>query len=431
MPWKVSGVVEERARFVLEYETGELSLAELCRGYGITRKTGYKWLARFTEQGLEGLQDESRAPRRHPNQTPRDIEQQILELRQAHMRWGPRKLRHYLQQQQRSVSWPAASTMGDLLKREGLVIPRKKRRRTPPYRGPFASADAPNQVWCADFKGWFRTQDGERIDPLTIGDAHSRYLLRCQAVEKTDTARVQAIFEAAFREYGMPEAIRTDNGAPFASRAIAGLSRLAVYWMKLGIVPERIEPGHPEQNGRHERMHRTMKEETATPAAANRRAQQRCFDRFRGEYNHQRPHEALGQKTPASVYAPSPRAYPERVQEPEYDSDLQVRKVGHRGEFSWKHQEVFLSETLIGQRVGLELMEEDYWLMYFAAFPIAVFDSRALAVGPLPESIGGWKSGNLNSGDSQIPTAATATTGSPAKSNDKNPGPKVLPMCPV
>ncbi len=245
--------------------------------------------------------------------------------------------------------------MGALLRREGLVIARRKRRRVDPYTAPFASATEPNAVWCADFKGWGRTQDGERIDPLTVSDACSRYLLHCQAVEKTDTARVQAIFEAAFREYGMPEAIRTDNGAPFASRAIRGLSRLSVWLIKLGIVPERIQPAHPEQNGRHERMHLTLQQETMSPMAANRRAQQQRFEHFRREYNQQRPHEALGMRTPASCYRTSPRCYSARVPEPEYPSHMHVRKVHAGGEIAWRgHRHVFLTETLIGEHVALE-----------------------------------------------------------------------------
>ena len=227
-----------------------------------------------------------------------------------------------------------------MLEREGLTRHRKQRRKVAPYTQPLQAATEPNRIWCADFKGWFRTRDGERIDPLTITDAHSRYLIRCQAVEMTDTARVQAIFEAAFRECGMPWAMRTDNGPPFASRAIAGLSRLAVWCMKLGIVPERIAAGHPEQNGRHERMHRTLKAETASPAAANRRAQQRAFDRFRREYNQERPHEALGMQTPAAVYVPSAREYPARVPEPEYGSALWVRRVDCTGT-SWKTRMCF------------------------------------------------------------------------------------------
>jgi transposase InsO family protein len=294
--------MEEKLRFVFEYELGERSMTELCQRYGIARETGYVWLRRYRQAGVAGLVEHRRAAHRHGNQTPEDLEQLVLELRQAHMRWGPRKLKRVLERDQPGRVWPAASTIGALLKREGLVVARKKRWRTAPYTAPLAHADAANRVWCADFKGWFRTADRQRIDPLTISDAHSRYLLRCQAVEKTDTARVQAIFEAAFREYGMPQAIRTDNGPPFASRAVAGLSRLAVWWIKLGIVPERIAAGHPEQNGRHERMHRTLKQETTQPPAANRREQQRTLDRFRQEYNQVRPHEALQMQTPAAVY---------------------------------------------------------------------------------------------------------------------------------
>ncbi len=308
MPWKASSVMEEKLRFVLEYEREEQTMTELCESFGIARETGYVWLRRYRQSGWAGLAELNRRAERHPNQTPGEIEQQVLELRQAHMRWGPRKLKRVLERDEAGRRWPAASTIGEMLKREGLVVARKKRRKTAPYSAPLAHADGPNRVWCADFKGWFRTGDGARIDPLTISDAHSRYLLRAQAVAKTDTARVQATFEAAFRQYGLPQAIRTDNGAPFASTAIAGLSRLAVWWIKLGIVPERIEAGHPEQNGRHERMHRTLKQEVAMPPAEDRRAQQRALQEFRQEYNEVRPHEALGMQTPASVYEPSERA---------------------------------------------------------------------------------------------------------------------------
>ena len=224
--------MEKRRQFVEQWLSEDWTMTELCARHGISRQAGYNTLARYEGAGWEGLQAHNRAPRRHPNQTPLEIEQQIVELRHQHMRWGPRKLKVVLQRQRPEQRWPAASTMGELLRREGLVIARKKRRRVDPYTTPFAAANAPNRVWCGDFKGWNRTQDGTRIDPLTISDACSRYLLRCQAVEKTDTARVHAIFEAAFREYGLPDAIRSDNGAPFASRAIAGLSRLAVWWIK-------------------------------------------------------------------------------------------------------------------------------------------------------------------------------------------------------
>jgi transposase InsO family protein len=386
MPWKASSVMDERMRFVLEHEAEQYSMSELCRMYGVSRETGYYWLRRYRQGGPEALRDRSRSAKQHANQIAEETVEAVLRLRRKHMRWGPRKLKRVLEREEPRQRWPAASTIGALLAREGLVIARKKRRRTPAYTQPFAAADAPNRVWCADFKGWFKTRDGERVDPLTISDAYSRYLLRCQDVEKTDGERVRAIFEAVFRECGLPEAIRTDNGPPFATRAIAGLSRLAVWWMKLGIVPERIAAGHPEQNGRHERMHGTLKQETASPAAANRRAQQRAFDRFRCEYNEERPHEALGQQTPSSVYWPSARAYPERVREPEYGSALQVRRVGKRGVLSWKHEHVFVSETLIGERLGLLPVDERFFVVYFAAFPIARFDSHKRIILPFSDS---------------------------------------------
>lgn len=380
MPWKVSGVVEKRKQFVEEWLSESWTMTELCARHGISRQAGYNTVSRYQREGWRGLEEQSRAPHRHPNQTAPAIEEQIVALRHQHMRWGPRKLKVVLERQEPEVGWPAASTMGELLRREGLVMARKKRRRVDPYTAPFAAADAPNRVWCGDFKGWRRTQDGARIDPLTISDACSRYLLRCQAVDKTDTARVQGIFEAAFREYGLPEAIRTDNGAPFASRAIAGLSRLAVWWMKLGIVPERIQPAHPEQNGRHERMHGTLQRETMNEMAANRRTQQRRFDQFRREYNQERPHQALGMQTPASCYCASLRQFPARVREPEYGSSMLVRRVHLRGQFSWKHQDVFLSETLIGERIALQAIDDRWYTIYFAEFALADFDSHTRSV---------------------------------------------------
>ena len=410
--------MDERMRFVLEHERGRYTMTDLCAIYGIARETGYYWLRRYQQGGLEALRDRDRAPERHPNQTPELIEEAVLQLRRGHMSWGPRKLKRVLEREAPQNCWPAASTIGALLAREGLVVPRKKRRRAPPYTQPFASADAPNRVWCADFKGWFKTQDGERIDPLTITDACSRYLLRCQQVEKTDSERVGAIFEAAFRECGLPEAIRTDNGPPFASRAIAGLSRLSVWWMKLGIVPERIAAGHPEQNGRHERMHRTLKQETASPPAANRRAQQRAFNWFRREYNEERPHEALGMQTPSSVYTRSPRSYPVRVPEPEYGNAMQVRRVGPRGVFSWKHHHVFVSETLIGESIGLLPLDDRIYTVYFAAFPIARFDSHRRVILRLAQ----------RAGFSGAAAGEGASSPSPAPHPLEEPNPKVSGM---
>jgi transposase InsO family protein len=396
MPWKTSGPMEERARFVFEYERDERTMTELCEEFGISRECGYRWLRRYRQCGLSGLVELDRAAVRHPNQTAVALEEAVLGLRQAHMRWGPRKLKRILERDQPGRGWPAASTMGEIVKRAGLVVARRKRRKTEPYTQPLAHAVASNRVWCADFKGWFRSGDGTRIDPLTITDACSRYLLRAQAVEKTDTERVQAIFEAAFREYGLPEAIRTDNGAPFASSAVGGLSRLAVWWIKLGIVPERIAAGHPEQNGRHERTHRTLKQELHP--AEDWRSQQRELDRFRDDYNQVRPHEALGMQTPASVYEPSPRAYPERLAEVNYPDTMLVRSVKSHGHFRWKKHDVFLSEVLWGERVGLLPFDDESFTIYFAHVPLARFDCRLLRVVPLPKAATGHKSTSSGGG---------------------------------
>lgn len=385
MAWRASGVVDQRKKFVEQYESGEWTMSELCRIYDISRQSGYKWYKRNQQEGEEGLQNRSRTAHHHPLQVAEAIEKKILDCRFGHPTWGARKLRKYLADKDGQTGWPALSTFGEILKRSGLTRAQRKRRRPAPYTQPFQGTTEANQVWCADFKGWFRTADQQRVDPLTISDAASRYLLRCQVVEKTDTAHVLAVFEAAFREYGLPVAIRTDNGPPFATRAIAGLSPLAVYWMKLGIVPERIAAGHPEQNGRHERMHRTLKAETAKPPSANPRAQQKAFDRFRTIYNQERPHEALQMKTPAASYAPSARIYPARVPQPEYPAEMLVRKVGPCGTFGWKGEKIFLSETLPNEPIGLERIDEHLWRIHFAAFPIAVLDSHQRRTRPLPK----------------------------------------------
>lgn len=369
MPWRASSVMEEKLRFVYEYERDEDTMSQLCSRYEISRETGYVWLRRYRQHGAEGLVELDRAPQHHPNQTPPEIERAVLQVREAHMRWGPRKLKRILDRDQPGRAWPATSTIGEIVKRAGLVVVRKRRRKTEPYTEPLQHAVESNRVWCADFKGWFRSGDGTRIDPLTITDAWSRYLLRCQAVEKIDTERVHAIFEAAFREHGLPQAIRTDNGAPFASSALGGLSRLAVWWIKLGIVPERIQAGHPEQNGRHERMHRTLKQDLHL--VDNWRAQQRELDRFRQNFNHVRPHEALDMQTPAAVYQPSLKPYPARLPEIEYPDTMEVRTIKSHGHFRWKKKDIFLSEVLWGESIGLMPINKEMRMIYFAHLPLA------------------------------------------------------------
>lgn len=377
MPWKATCPMDERLRFIAEYLEQEWSMTVLCRRYGISRKTGYKLLARYEESGPAGLQDRARAPHTHPNAVGEEVVTALLQLRARHPHWGPRKLRAWLARRNPARRWPAASTVGSLLRQHGLTVPRRRRRRCPPATQPFLAAGVPNDVWCADFKGWFRTGDGRRCDPFTLSDSASRFLLRCQALPRPDEAHVRPLFEAVFREFGLPRGLRSDNGPPFASLAAGGLSRLAVWWIKLGIQPERIAPGHPEQNGRHERLHLTLKQETATPPHATGRAQQRAFDHFRRVYNEERPHEALGQRPPAEVYTPSPRPYPERVREPEYPVGQDIRRVRHNGEIRWRGHLVFVSQCLAGEPIGLEEIGDDRWRVRFGPVELGWLDARA------------------------------------------------------
>lgn len=363
--------MDERIRFIAEYVEGEQAMAALCRAYGISRKTGYRLVARYEAEGAAGLSARSRAPHQPPHAVAPTVSAAILAARGAHARWGPRKLRAWLQRRTPEQSWPAASTIGALLQRHGLTVPRRRRVRAAPAPAPFAICRAPNDLWATDFKGWFRTGDGRRCDPLTLTDGASRFLLRCQALPRTDAPHVRPIVEAAFREYGLPRVIRSDNGPPFASVAAGGLSRLAVWWIKLGIAPERIQPGHPEENGRLERFHLTLKQETAAPPAATGRAQQRAFDRFRQEYNHERPHEALGQQPPATVYTSSPRPYPARVPDDVPYPDGYARRYVHpNGEITWHHHRVFISQALAGEHAGLHEEDDGAWRVYFG--PIAL-----------------------------------------------------------
>jgi transposase InsO family protein len=377
MPWKEHGVMEERLRFIEEWRSQDWTIAELCRFYGVTRTTGYKWLGRYEEGGLEGLRDWSRAPHRHPNEVSAEIEELVIAVRGKHPSWGAPKIRARMERDHARLALPAESTIGAILQRNGLTVTRKRRPRSRPSNEPLAHADAANQVWSADYKGWFRTQDGTRIDPLTITDNYSRYLFRCQSVAAADTVHSKPVFAAAFREFGLPHRIRTDNGAPFGSNGESGLTELSAWWIKLGIVPERITPGKPQQNGRHERMHRTLKQETASPPAANRRRQQERFDQFRQEYNHQRPHQALGQKTPGSCYEPSPRPYPERIKPAEYPAGWLLRRVSPGGQMRWTSTNIFVSHALEGEQVGLEPFAEHHWRVWFCSYELGTFDAES------------------------------------------------------
>lgn len=365
MPWNETEPVMERARFLALHQEGLYSMTELCDRFGISRKTGYKWLERYDTAGLAGLQDRSRQPLTCPHHTPASVETALVQAREAHPCWGPKKLVAWLARNQPSLDLPAPSTAGAILQRHGLITGRKRRPKpTHPGKTPLV-ADAPNDVWQADFKGEFPTRDGQLCYPLTVSDAHSRFLLACQALTSTQTAGAQAVFTHLFQEYGLPTAIRTDNGTPFASTAIGGLSRLNVWWIKLGIQHQRIEPGQPQQNGRHERLHRTLKAETTRPPAADLGGQQAEFARFQREYNTERPHEALDQRPPSTLYAPALRLFPRTLPAPEYAGHLRIRKVGTSGSIRWRGRFLFISEVLAGEHVGLEEVDEDVWEVSF------------------------------------------------------------------
>jgi len=374
MPWKETCAMDQKMKMVGDWLSEEYAITQLSELYEVSRKTIYKWIGRYQTEGATGLEERSRAPRGHPNATPLEVAREIVATKLRHDKWGPKKLVAWLERHRPEETWPAASTAGEILKREGLVKPRRRKRRMPPYLEPFNDGQRPNAVWSADFKGQFRTENGRLCYPLTIADNFSRYLLCCRGLSRPTFEETRSWFEEVFKQYGLPEAIRTDNGAPFASLGPGGLSKLSVWFIKLGIRPERIEPGHPEQNGRHERMHRSLKEATAKPPRSDIEEQQKAFDEFALEYNLERPHEALGQKTPASFYRPSLRPYPVKVPKVEYHGDVIVRQVRHNGEIRWKGELVYLSQALAGESVALKQKGEHLWEIRFSFHPLGVLN---------------------------------------------------------
>lgn len=375
MGWKETCAVEERMRFVLAAEKGEEPFAAICRRFGVSRQNGYKWLARYREAGLQGLREHSRAPLHHPQAIAEGIAERCLEVRRAHPTWGPLKVRAYLERRVPVTEWPAASTIGQLFDREGLTVKRKLRRRSPPSSAPFAHCEAANDVWCIDFKGWFLTGDGKRCEPLTVTDAHSRYLLRCQALRRTDTEHVWPVLAAAFREFGLPRYIRSDNGAPFASSGAGGLSKLSVKLIKAGVTPERIAPGKPQQNGRHERMHLTLLQEVADPPADCMREQLKRLRHFQRFYNEERPHQALDNATPADRYQISARRFDGILREPDYDDDQEVRRVRHNGEIKLDGNMIYISGALVGEPVALA-GTEDGWIVSYGPVTLGTIAYR-------------------------------------------------------
>jgi transposase InsO family protein len=392
MPWRETDAMSERARFVIAVREHGMTVTAACREFGVSRPSGYKWLRRYDEGGVAALSERSRAPRSSPQATPEPVVTRLVELRQRFPDWGPKKLRAYLSALEPEIPWPAASTIGDLLMQRGLVEPRSARRRVPVLSTtPLSHADRPNALWSADFKGQFRLGCGQYCYPLTATDNFSRKLFACYALHGTDCAGTIPVFDRVFREEGLPDAIRTDNGPPFATTSLGGLSELSIWWLKLGIRHERIVPGHPEQNGRHERMHLTLKRATTRPAAFDSTEQQKRFDHFRHVFNEERPHEALDMKPPSSVHTKSERAYDGQALDPDYPNDDVVLRVRPNGQLQFGSKTLTLGKPLAGQLVGLLELDDDCWLVTFAGLELGIFRKGATHVESLETAGQHWR----------------------------------------
>lgn len=375
MPWLQTNPMDERMRFIVAHSEGLYSTSELCQRFGISRQTGYKWLGRFVAEGVQGLADRSHAPHHCPHRISAETAQALVDLRRTHPRWGPVTLLGRLAKLKPEWQLPAPSTVGDLLAREGLVHPRRRRVKAAVASGGIVRTSEPNEFWSADYKGQFRTLDGKYCFALTIQDSHTRFLLACDALLSTRTEEARPCFERVFREYGLPQAIRTDNGPPFASPTPLRLTRLSAWWIKLGITPDRSRPGCPQDNGRHERMHRELTP-TRFPPGQNQEAQQLKFDAVREELDYVRPHHALDLKTPAELYTPSKRPMPARIPPAEYAAHCEVRKVRHTGGIRFRGREIFLSEVLAKEAVALEEIADGVWSVFFYHVLLARYSER-------------------------------------------------------
>jgi len=384
MPWIETCVMEERIKFITNVLEGTYSMSELCSYYEISRKTGYKWLDRYRQGGLRDLCDRSRAPHNHPHEMSSQVKDSILAIKKRFPKWGARKIRARLERVHSGWAYyPAISTIGLFLKKHGLTCPGKRRHKCTPSESPLTDGRYSNHVWCADFKGHFKTGDGNRCNPLTISDHCSRYLLCCHHLDRMSYNLTKMQFERIFREYGLPEVIRTDNGTPFASTGLSGLSRLSYWWIRIGIHPERIKPGHPEQNGRHERMHKTLKAYTAMPPANNIRYQQKLFDNFRQEYNEQRPHEALEMHTPSEHYSSSRRPYPSCLPQMSYPDHMRVTRVQMHGDITHEGRRIFVSQALCDEYVGIEQIDDDMSLLWYCGYLLGQIDHEKWQIMPV------------------------------------------------
>lgn len=380
MPWKETSTMDAKVAFILDWNSQKYQMTELCARYGVSRKTAYKWVNRYLEHGPDGLWERSHAPQRAANRTPDEVEQAIVQCRLRHPSWGPKKLLWTLQKRQPQLELPSRTTVAEILKRNDLVLAKKRPRPVGHPGRPSMAVNKPNDCWSVDFKGQFRTGDGVYCYPLTVTDNHSRYLLACQGLPGTLLEPTQAMLTKVFKEYGLPSRLRSDNGAPFAAYTLGRLSRLSVWLLKLGVMPELIEPGKPQQNGRHERMHRTLKDETLKPPAANARVQQRKFNVWRREFNEDRPHEAHDGLTPHDVHVTSSRRMPSKLLAPEYPDRFEVRYVSANGGMRWYKKWVNVSSVLIGEYVGLEEVDDGQWDVYFANYRLGRLNERFMRI---------------------------------------------------
>jgi putative transposase len=401
MPWQERSPMDLRMQFVLDWQSGCWTMRELCADYQISRKTGYKWIDRHEESGPRGLHDRSRRPHHNPRATDAELVTALVALRQRHPQWGAKKLLVLAARQDPDAAWPSRTTVCDLLKAKGLILPRHRARRLAGVAAPLAPVSEPNQTWTADFKGQFLTGDGAYCYPLTVRDACSRFVLRCDALLGCTYAATRRRFERAFADYGLPDRIRSDNGGPFASPGLGRLSRLSVWWMRLGIVPERIAPGRPDQNGSHEQFHAVLKAATTRPPAADARGQQRRFVRFCREYNYERPHEALRDDIPANRYTASARRLPARLPALDYPGHWDVRRVSCIGQVSWQGRPLFLSLALVGEDVAFEEIDDGLWTIRFAAAAIGRYDARQRRLLPLAAFTAGRSASSAGSAPDQ------------------------------
>ena len=376
MPWSETSPMDQKIQFVSDYFRDTFNMTELCQRYGISRKTGYKWIDRYIENGPEALEELSRQPRSSPNKTPDEIEGLIVQTRKRHPTWGGKKLLDFLKPRYPNLNWPHRSTACDIVKRHGLVNTKPKRRKIVHPGKPSAIGLSPNDLWCSDYKGEFKTRDGMYCYPLTITDDYSRHIVCCQGLHSTRVKEAKTVFIRIFKEYGLPKRILTDNGVPFATNTLGRLSRLSAWWVKLGIIPLLIQPGCPQQNGRHERMHRTLKDEATKPPAGNLGAQQRKFNRFVDEFNNVRPHDALDGQTPDQWYEPATRELPDKLLPFEYPDRMVSRYVSANGGIRWRHRWINVSTTLAGDYVGLEEIDTGVWDVWFGPMKIGRFHER-------------------------------------------------------